>query len=123
MNYQHLKNFMTNRVRKNDVYVPSMVLFLVKNEGIGNVEEIAKLIYIFENRYDLNHYEKIVRDFASHILEDYNMITRENDTFKLNTWPLNNKEIENIVIECHKVSNGFFKNLHEKQEQKAKDVY
>jgi len=112
MHYQHLTNFITNSIRKNDIYVPSMILFLVKNGGWATKEQVAKLIYIFENKHTLEDYETIVSNFSATILEDYNVIKIEDDIYKLQTWPLNNEEIDSIITQCTKVSNGFFTNLH-----------
>ena len=111
MHYQHLKNFITNRIRKNDIFVPAMILFLIKNDGEGTKEQIARLIYIFEYKYELEHYETIVDKFASVILEDYSIVTREGDIYKLRTWPLNSEEIKDISAQCLKISNGFFTNI------------
>lgn len=108
MNYQHLKNFMTDRVRQNDTFVPAMLLYLVRNDGYGTKEQIARLIYIFDYKQDLSYYETVVEKFASVILEDYNIITKEDESYKLRTWPLSNEEINDIVSRCSKVANGFF---------------
>jgi hypothetical protein len=111
MHYQHLANFISSRLRENDTYVPAMILFLVKNDGWGTKEQISKLIYIFEYKHDLKHYEMIVEKFASSILEDYGIIKKEDDIYKLRTWPLNDKEIDLISKQCYSISNGFFSNL------------
>lgn len=111
MHFQHLNNFITKRVRPNDIYVPAMILFLVKNEGWGTTEQIARLIYIFEYKHDLSHYETIVEKFASTILQDYGIIKKEEDCYTLTTWPLSHKEINDISLQCHRVAKGFFTNL------------
>jgi hypothetical protein len=89
-----------------------MITFLVKNGGWGTKEQIAKLIYIFENKHDLKHYETIVDKLASVILEDYNIIIKEDDAYKLRTWPLQEEEIDKVTKQCLKISNGFFTNLN-----------
>lgn len=111
MHYQHLTNFITNSIRNNDIFVPAMILFLVKNNGWGTKEQIARLIYIFEYKHELEHYETIVDKFASVILEDYSIVKKEDDIYKLRTWPLSNEEINDISSQCLKVSNGFFTNI------------
>jgi len=120
MHYQHLKNFIQARIRENDTFVPAMILFLIKNDGWGTKEQIAKLIYIFEYKHNLAHYETIVDKFASVMLEDYSIIKREDDVYKLRTWPLNNNEINEITKQCLKVSNGFFSNLQNSDEMQRK---
>ena len=42
MHYQHLTNFISTRIRENDIYIPAMITFLVKNGGWGTKEQIAK---------------------------------------------------------------------------------
>jgi len=111
MHYQHLTNFITNRIRKNDIFVPAMILFLVKNGGTGTKEQISRLIYIFEYKHQLEDYETIVEKFSSVILEDYGIVKKEDGIYKLRTWPLTNKEITDISKQCLKISNGFFTNL------------
>ena len=120
MHYQHLTNFITNSIRKNDIFVPAMILFLVKNGGWGTKEQIARLIYIFEYKHELKHYETIVDKFASVILEDYSIVKKEDDIYKLRTWPLTEKEINDISSQCFKVSNGFFTNLQTDYEPERK---
>ncbi len=120
MHYQHLANFISSRLRENDMYVPAMILFLVKNGGWGTKEQIARLIYIFEYKHELEHYETIVDKFASVMLEDYNIIKKEDDFYELRTWPLNQKEIDKISKQCLVVANGFFSNLPTAEEYEKK---
>ena len=108
MNYQHLKNFITTKVKQKDVYVPAMILFLIKNDGQGTKEQISRLIYIFDFKHELSYYDTIVEKFASVILEDYGIVKKENDIYYLRTWPLNESEITDIIRLCNKASNGFF---------------
>jgi len=115
MHYQHLKNFISQRIRKNDIFVPAMILYLVRNEGQGTTKEIARLLYIFDYKHSLEHYETIVEKFTGVMLEEYNIVYKEDDSFKLHTWPLNDDEINDIVLKCSGVANGFFKNLKTKE--------
>ncbi len=108
MHYQYLKNFMTERVRQNDIFVPAMILFLVRNDGWGTKEQIARLIYIFDYKHDLHYYETIVEKFAAVLLEEYNIIHKEKQKYQLHTWPLKEHEIHDIVLHCSRVANGFF---------------
>jgi len=111
MHYQHLKNFITNKIRQNDIFVPAMILYLVKNDGQGEKEDIAKLIYIFDYQHSISHYETIVEKFTSVLLDEYHIIEKSGEHYSLRTWPLNQDEINDIIRICSKVSNGFFKNL------------
>ena len=106
-----LENFIKNKVRKGDVYIPATLFLLLKNNGKATKEQIAKLIYIFENKHSLEKYEVIVESFVAVILDEYGLVTREDDLFILNTWPLEQKDIEELIRLCYKVSNGFFRNL------------
>ena len=108
MDYQHLKNFIQERVRQNDIFVPAMILFLVRNDGWGTKEQIARLIYIFDYKHELAYYETIVEKFSAVLLEDYNIITHEEGKYILRTWPLSDTEINDIVKRCSRVANGFF---------------
>jgi len=108
MNYQHLKNFITERVRQNDIFVPAMILFLVRNDGWGTKEQIARLIYIFDYKHELAYYETIVEKFSAVLLENYNIVVKEEEKYILRTWPLSDSEINDIVARCSRVANGFF---------------
>ncbi len=108
MHYQHLENFITQRVRKNDIFVPAMILFLVKNSGWATKEQIARLIYIFDYKRDLAYYETIVEKFSAVLLQEYNIIIKEGEKYRLLTWPLSESEIERIVQHCSTMANGFF---------------
>jgi len=108
MHYQHLKNFITQRVRQNDIFIPAMILFLVRNDGWGTKEQIARLVYIFEYKQDLAHYETIVEKFSAVLLQEYNIVRQEEDKYKLIAWPLSREQINDITLHCSKISNGFF---------------
>ena len=108
MHYQHLTNFLEQRVRKNDIFVPAMLLYLVRNNGKGTIEEISRLIYIFDHKQELAYYDTIVEKFAGVLLEEYNIIHKEEDTYTLHTWPLSSEEIHAITLACSKKANGFF---------------
>jgi len=99
---------MSERVRQNDIFVPAMILFLVRNDGWGTKEQIARLIYIFDYKQDLAYYETIVEKFSAVLLEDYNIVSKEGEKYKLRTWPLSDSEINDIVARCSRVANGFF---------------
>ncbi len=112
MNYQVLENFLKNKVRQGDVYVPSAIFLLLKNDGEATIEQIAKLIYIFENKHDLDKYKMIVENFVIVMLNDYSLIRKKENTIKLNTWPLSQEEIDSLIHLTYKISNGFFRNLN-----------
>jgi hypothetical protein len=111
-----LENFIKTKVRKGDVYIPATLLLLLKNDGKATKEQIAKLIYIFEHKHSLEKYEVIVESFIYVMLSEYSLIRREEDSFILNSWPIDKKDIENLIRMCYEVSNGFFRNL---ESQKA----
>jgi len=111
MHYQHLHNFINNSIRKNDIYVPAMILFLIKNDGHGSKKQISRLIYIFEYKHDLVHYDTIVEKFAAVMLKDYNIVEAKDGDYYLKTWPLSDQEIENITKLCLKITNGFFSHI------------
>jgi hypothetical protein len=106
-----LENFIKNKIRKGDVYVPSALLLLLKNNGKATKEQIAKLIYIFENKHSLEKYETIVENFVYVMLSEYSLIRRDGDSYILNEWPLKQKDVEELIRMCYEVSNGFFRNL------------
>lgn len=118
--FQILSNFVNNRLRKNDIYVPSMILYLIKNGGEGTVEQISRLIYIFDFKHDLSYYDTIVKNFSAVILQEYNIVEEISDgKYRLITWPLKEHEIEEITKACMIVSNGFFSHLRTKPVKKA----
>ncbi len=112
MGFQILHNFIANRLRKNDLFIPAMILYLVKNNGEGTTEQISRLLYIFDFKQDLSYYDTIVRNFSAVLLKEYNIIEEpEKDFYRLKTWPLDKEEVETIIKECMRVSNGFFSHL------------
>jgi len=111
MNYQVLENFLKNKVRQGDVYIPSALFLLLKNDGHATIKEIARLIYIFENKHDLEKYELLVKNFVIVMLNDYSLIRKKDDTIFLNTWPISEEEKNYLIQLTFKISNGFFRNL------------
>jgi len=116
MEFQILSNFIGKCLRKNDIFIPAMILYLIKNDGKGHLSQISRLLYIFDFKHELSHYDTIVRNFSAVMLKEYNIIEEpEKDFYRLKTWPLTPEEIEQITKECLVVSNGFFSHLREKQ--------
>ncbi len=111
MHFQILSNFINNRVRKDDIFVPATILYLVKNGGKGTLEQISRLLYIFDFKHDLTYYDTIVEKFSSVMLKEYNIIEERDNEYHLKTWPLSDDQIEKITKECMRVSNGFFSNI------------
>ena len=115
MSAKVLENFISKKIRKGDLYVPSAILLLLKNNGKASIIQIAKLLYIFENKYSLQKYEYIVKNLVSTILTEYSIVTKKDDLLILNSWPLKEEEIDRLIKMCYRVSNGFFRNLpHQK---------
>ncbi len=115
MHYQHLSNFIHNRIRKNDTFVPGMILYLVKNDGKGTKEQISRLLYILDFKHELSQYDIIVEKFAATLLKEYNIIYEKNNTYYLNTWPLNEHQIYEITKACMIISNGLFSHIPYKE--------
>jgi ATP adenylyltransferase len=42
--YQHLSNFILNKMRMSHIYQPVMLMKLLKNKGVSSVTQIAKSI-------------------------------------------------------------------------------
>ena len=114
-----LENFINTKVRKGDLYVPSALLLLLKNGGKATTLEIAKLLYIFESKHTLEKYEMIVKNMVLIILQEYSLVTVEDDTIILNSWPIKEEDIEKLIKMCYKVANGFFRNLPTQQREIA----
>jgi hypothetical protein len=112
LNYQLLENFINNRIRKGDVYVPAMIVMLLKNGGKANKQEVARLIYILEFKHSLEEYEMIVENFSYTILSDYNLVVKEDERYHLTQWPLQEEEIDKLIALCYRSCDGFFKNLN-----------
>jgi len=112
MNYQVLENFLNKKVRRGDIYIPSALFLLLKNDGHATIKEIARLLYIFENKHTLDKYELIVKNFVIIMLNDYSLIRKKDDTIYLNTWPISEEEKDSLIRLAYKISNGFFRNLN-----------
>jgi hypothetical protein len=116
-----LENFIKNKVRRGDIYIPATLFLLLKNNGRATKKQIAKLIYIFENKHSLEKYEVIVESLVAVILSEYGLLTKENELFILNTWPLKSKDVEELIRLCYEVSNGFFRNFKSQKKGKLRD--
>ena len=119
MGYQILKNFLTNKVRKGDIYIPSAILLLLKNNYKATFKEVARLLYIFEYKHSLDKYELIVKNFVSVLLEEYSIAKVENENITLTINPIEEKQKEELILLCYKISNGFFKNLNSQKKEIA----
>ncbi|HIO90448.1 MAG TPA: hypothetical protein EYG69_01625 [Campylobacterales bacterium] len=113
MNYQLLENFIKNRVRRGDIYVPATIVMMLKNGGSATVEEVARLLYIFEYKRSVKEYETIVKSFSFVLLDEYGLVTKDENNYSLKQWPLKEGEADKLVSICYEVTDGFFKNLDE----------
>jgi hypothetical protein len=120
MHFQILNNFIHKRLRQNDIFIPAMILYLVKNGGKGSAEQISRLIYIFDFKRELPDYDTIVKNFCAVILKEYNIVEEPVEgEYRLKTWPLNEQEIDETIKACMQVSNGFFSHLKSAPLKKA----
>ena len=103
-----LSQFVETFIKKSDIYVPSTILFLIKNNGKGTKNQIAKLIYIFEYKKSVEEYEKIVENMSAYILKKYDIIEEKNGEYHLKEFPLEKREYEKILKKCMYSLNGFF---------------
>ncbi len=116
MEFQILSNFIGKCLRKNDIFIPAMILYLIKNGGEGSAEQISRLLYIFDFKHELAYYDTVVKKFSAVMLKEYNIVEEpKEDFYRLKTWPLNDEEIEAITKECMIVSNGFFSHLKNRE--------
>ena len=117
MSFHILKNFLTNKIRKGDIYVPSAIVLLLKNNGVATFEQVAKLIYIFEYKYSLEDYKIIVKNFVSTMLEEYSIanIDYKNEKIILNLKNIKDEEKEELISISYKISKGFFRNLNSQE--------
>jgi len=111
MNYQLLENFIKNRVRKGDIYVPSAIVMMLKNGGSATIEEVARLLYIFEYKHSIKEYETIAKSFSFVLLDEYGLIEKNEHIYTLKQWPLSEDEVAKLITLCYEVTDGFFKNL------------
>jgi hypothetical protein len=109
--YALLENFISRRVRKGDIYIPATIIMLLKNGGSASIEQVAKLIYIFEYKYSIEEYKQIAKNLSFRILSEFSLVSRVDDHYVLNQWPIDEKDIDKLILQCYQKSNGFFKNL------------
>ena len=116
MDFQILKNFLTHKVRKGDIYVPSAIVLLLKNNGEATFEQLARLIYIFEYKHSVEEYLTIVKNFVSVILQEYSIAQIDGNKIILDIKSISKQEKNELLMLSYKVSNGFFKNLKSQEE-------
>ena len=112
MAYRILRNFIDKCIRQNDLFIPATIFFLIKNGGEGSAGQIARLLYIFDFKHEVEAYETIVRRFSTAVMKEYDIIEEPRPGYyRLKTWPLTQEQIEAVTKVCMHLSNGFFTNL------------
>ncbi len=103
-----LLEFTEKFIKKSDIYVPAAILFLIHNNARASINQIAKLIYIFEHKKSVKEYEEIVKKMVQKILAEYEIIEVRRYGFKLKKWPIEKEKFEKIRKICMYSLNGFF---------------
>ena len=103
-----LLEFVQKFVKKSDIYIPAAILFLINNKGKASINQIAKLIYIFEHKKSIKEYEEIVKKMVQNVLVSYDIIEVRRYGFKLKNWPIKEEKFQKIQRKCMYSLNGFF---------------
>src|SRR5262245_60382360 len=99
--YEHLRDFIQNRMRMSHIYQPVMIKELLANSGRASIRDIAAA-FLARDASQLEYYEQITKDMPSKVLAKHGIVERVGTDYRLKTDPssLSSEEQDELVRLC-----------------------
>lgn len=117
MNYEKLRQFISEEMRMSQVYQPVMLMQLLKSNGEATVQQIAQAI-LDKDPTQIEYFTEIVKNMVGRVLTKNRGITeREGNTYRLvGSQDLSQEEINELVLLCEQ-------RIHEFEQQRGNKVW
>lgn len=100
MNYEHLRNFINNKMRMQHIYQPVMIKTLLESGNRASVRKIAKS-FLEKDESQIEYYEQIVKTMPGQVLKRYGIVTKEDDSFVLNLSDITSSQRSELIALCN----------------------
>ena len=99
--FEHLRDFIRNRMRMNHIYQPVMIRELLQSGGRTRIRNIAAA-FLSRDESQLEYYEQITKDMPGKVLAKHGIVERIGTDYRLSTDPssLSSEEQDELVRLC-----------------------
>jgi len=99
--FEHLRDFIQNRMRMSHIYQPVMIRELLTNGGIASVRDIASA-FLARDESQLEYYEQITKRMPGKVLANHGIVERSKESFRLALDPssLSSDERDELIRLC-----------------------
>jgi hypothetical protein len=100
MTYEHLADFVQNRMRMSHVYQPVMLMTLLRGGGKRSTTQIAKSI-LAHDESQVEYYENVTKNMVGRVLRSHGIVEKEDDDYCLVGYEdLDDEQVEHLIELC-----------------------
>ena len=101
LSFEHLRDFLQNRMRMSHIYQPVMIRELLTKGGTASVRDIASA-FLARDESQLEYYEQITKRMPGKVLANHGVVERSEESFQLALDPssLSSDEREELIRLC-----------------------
>jgi ATP adenylyltransferase len=100
MNFEHLRDFLNNKMRMQHIYQPVMIKILLESDNRASVRKIAKS-FLQKDESQIEYYEHIVKTMPGQVLKRHGIVTREGDFFILEISDIKPSQRSELISLCN----------------------
>lgn len=82
LSFEHLRDFLQNRMRMSHIYQPVMIRELLMKSGIASVRDIASA-FLARDESQLEYYEQITKRMPGKVLSNHGVVERNEENYRL----------------------------------------
>ena len=82
LSFEHLRDFIQNRMRMSHIYQPVMIRELLTKSGIASVRDIASA-FLARDESQLEYYEQITKRMPGKVLSNHGVVERNEENYRL----------------------------------------
>jgi len=100
MNYEELKDFVTNKMQMQHIYQPVMIKTLLESDNKTSVRKIAQA-FLEKDESQIEYYEQITKIMPGKVLKKHNIIDYDSGSFSLNISNLTTEQRDKLIELCN----------------------
>src|SRR6516225_1195213 len=106
--FEHLRDFIRNRMRMSHIYQPVMIKELLKSGGKASIRNIAAA-FLSRDESQLEYYEQITKDMPGKVLGKHGVVERDGDEYRLTIDPssLSSEERDELMRLCDEAISAY----------------
>src|SRR5262245_56200976 len=105
--FEHLGDFIRNRMRMSHIYQPVMIRELLQSGGKASIRNIAAA-FLSRDESQLEYYEQITKDMPGKVLGKHGVVERNGDEYRLTIDPsLSSEERNELVRLCDEAISAY----------------